>query len=194
MVGVLCEITVENGDQIIDLFFFCLSEGGRHDGEGIGNPVLAVIVGKFRHGIERRERPVRFAVMHRVCARRKGLSRLSSVRRRARLLSVNDVGGNGQSGKRVLCAAISGRFAKFFIDLFENFLRNGVHAVVVVAEFGEIARRFEIYDNPLFVFDGLDFSVFDGGKRIGDDAEPRDTERHEPIDIGIVQSHLQLFE
>ena len=193
MVGVLREIPVQYSDQIIDLFSFSLTQRFGHDGKGVGYAVLAVIVGKFRHGIEGRERPVDLAVVHGIRPRRERFARLSAVGRRPRLFTVNHVGSDGQRGKRMFCAAVRGRFAQLFVHLFEHLLRDGIHAVVIVAEFRKIARRFEIDDNSLLVFDRFHLRVLYGGKRVRYDGKPRDAERHQPFHIGIVQRHLQFL-
>src|SRR5690554_6048327 len=44
VMGILDKITVKNRDQITDLILLIPAKGIRHDGEGIGNTILAIII------------------------------------------------------------------------------------------------------------------------------------------------------
>ena len=90
-------------------------------------------------------------------------------------------------------ATVRGRKAQIGVEILDEFFRDFVHAVVVVAVPGEVAFGYKAGNNAVFAFDRGYGRVFNCGKRIGYDRKSRDSAREEPLDFAVVKSHLNLL-
>ena len=89
--------------------------------------------------------------------------------------------------------AIGGCFTKLGNGLVGQLLRDHVDSVIVIAEFREVALRLKFGDEAMVVANRRDFCVFDGAERVGDHRKSRNTECHETLDKGVMQTHLYLL-
>ena len=128
------KIGVQQGDEFGAAFPFFLAQGLRHDGEGVGNAVQGVVIGQFGDGKHGGHGSVSVPAVHRVGPGREGFPGAAAVRRIARLLAVNHVGGNGQDrtgwgGSRGRCGCLR----SFSMNPVTRPHGNLVHARVIVA-------------------------------------------------------------
>ena len=193
VVRAVFKVSAENLHEIFDPLLRRLPQGVRRDRKGVRNPVAAVLIGELRNRVERSERAVFLAVVHRVRAGGVGFALLPAVRRRAGLAAVHHVRGDGQRREGVLRVAVSRGFLEVRRYVMEHFLRDQVHAVVVVPKLREVALHLKVADIALFVADHLHLRIFDRAERVGDDRKPRHAKRHQPLDVGVVQRHLNLL-
>ena len=189
----LPEVAVQHVAQVVGAALAVFAEGGRHDGKGVGDAVPAALVRDLGHGIEGGEGAGKVSVMHGVGAGGEGLARRPAVRRGARLFAVDDVGGNGQNGQRMLRPAVGGRLFQFGRKFCRQLAGDIVGAVVVVAVFGEVSLDGEVFDDAFRVIHGRHLGVFDGGEGIDRHRKARHAAGEEALDFGIVQRHLDLF-
>ena len=102
-------------------------------------------------------------VVHGVGTRREGLTRLTAVRRCARVLSVHHVGGDGQNRSGGDSAAVGVVALDKAHEGVHQLRRDLIHAVVVIPIFREIALHIIIHGHALLIADGLHLGVLDGG-------------------------------
>lgn len=104
------------------------------------------------------------ALVHGVSTRGERLASLAAVGRGAGLLTVHDVGGNGQNRGRRHGVAVGVVHADVLHELVHNVVSDLVDAVVVVTVLGELALGLEVDDDAVLVTDGVDLGVLDGGQ------------------------------
>ena len=133
------------------------------------------------------------SVVHRVGSRRKGFPCLSSIRSGTSGFSVYHIGSNSQDGSGRDTAPVG--VVAFYIGhkFMDDIVGNAVSAVVIIAVFWKVSFHFVVYDNTVFVPDGLYFCVFDGGKRICHYGEACDSRSEPAGDFFVVESHLDPF-
>ena len=91
-------------------------------------------------------------------------------------------------------AAVQRELRQRLIELFHLLAGDGIHAVVIVAELGEVPLNRKIDDDAgIFVADGTNLGVFDRRKRICHAAHACNAEGHQAAHIGVVQRHLAAF-
>ena len=193
MVRFVFEIAVQNRDKIIDAFFVGFAERLRNNRERVGNAVTAGVIRHFGQRVQRRERAVLFAVVHRVRTGRKRLAFFTAVGRAAGLFAVNHIGGNRQRRQRMNRAAVSRGFAKLGNGAFQKRARNEVYAVVVIAVGRELADGFKIDNIAVFVTNRVHLGVLNCGKAVRRNGKAGDAERHKARDVCVVQRHLDFF-
>jgi hypothetical protein len=137
-----------------------------------------------------RDEPVGVPAVHRVGARREGLALAAAVGGVAGVLPVDDVRGDREDGLRVLGVAVGGQPAELLHERPHQVHRDLVHAVVVVAEGGEVALHLVVHHEPGLVPDGPDDGVLDRREAVGHDGEPGDAEGHGPLRVVVVEGHL----
>ena len=91
MLSLLTEISVDNGAEVSISVLIIAAESGGNYTEGIGDTVLAHVVGKLSHGVERSECAAGISTVHGVSAGGEGLAKASSVGSITGFLTVNDV-------------------------------------------------------------------------------------------------------
>ena len=187
------KIGVQQGDEFGAAFPFFLAQGLRHDGEGVGNAVQGVVIGQFGDGKHGGHGSVSVPAVHRVGPGREGFPGAAAVRRIARLLAVNHVGGNGQDGLGGEGAAVGVELAQLFHEPGDQAAGNLVHARVIVTVAREFPFRPEIHNEAVFIADGLHRGVLDGGQGVRGHGEPGDARSHRTQDFRIMQRHFNAF-
>ena len=101
----------------------------RYNREGIGNTILAVIIGKLCHRRHGGDAAVLIPAVHRIGSGSERLAPLAAVRRGTGFLAVYHVGGDGQNGEGGLAVPVGGAFRdlvhEHFNHLHGDFIRSG---------------------------------------------------------------------
>src|ERR1051325_4134478 len=130
------------------------------------------------------------APVHRISARRKGLSHPSPVGGIAGALAVHDVRGNRENGLRVGGVSIGGILPQLPHKGADQPRGELVNPVIVVAELWEIAFRLIVsYQARLVAYDSHS-RVANRRQAVGDDRHTGHAESHRPQRVVIVQRHL----
>ena len=77
--------------------------------------------------------------------------------------------------------------------LVNHFLSDLVYAVIIVAVFREVAGGLEVYDNAVFVADGLNLCVLDSGKGVSHDGKTCYTGSKITLNVSVMKRHLCPF-
>ena len=190
MVPALGEITVEQRNQILTLLFRSFPERTRHDRKRVADSVLGVVVGKFRNRLQRGDRTIHIAPVHRIRARRERFARLAAVRGRSGFLAVHHVARDGQDRHGRLRVPVGLVARELPLERFDDFHCDRINPVVVVAELREIPLGDELADQTGLVHDRFHFRVFDRRQAVGQHREPRNAAGHGADDLLVVQRHF----
>ncbi|KAF5054332.1 hypothetical protein DSECCO2_389240 [anaerobic digester metagenome] len=131
--------------------------------------------------------------MHGVCSRGERLARLSSVRSRTGLLSVDHIAGDGQHRKGGNALSIGGMFLHFLHERLHQLPGDGIDALIVVAIGGIASFNLKIDCKAALVPDRLDLGILDGRQAVCNNAQAGDSACHGPDYLLVVQSHFQSF-
>ena len=194
MMCTLDEIAVQNLHQIAAAFFGGFAQCVGHNGEGVGNTVLAHgPVGDLGYRVQAGQRAAFIPAVHGVGAGGEGFARLAAVRGGAGLFAVHHVAGDGQGGQRVNGAPVQRVLFQLGREVGNDLHGDIVHPVIVIAVLGEVTLGDEIHRNAVFIADGLHLGKLDGGERVGGDGKTRHAEGGQALHQRIVEGHLAGF-
>ena len=193
VVSTLSEVTVHHAGEVGDLHFLILTECGRVNGEGIGDTVTAGIVVELSHRVQGERCAGSVTTVHGVSARSECFASLTAVRRCTSVAAVHHVGGDGEERQGVFGVTVARGLLEFLREVISDFLRDGVHAVIVVTELREVAFDHEVSGDAVFVTNRGDLGVTDCGECVSDHGDTSAAECHPAVcQMGIVQCHLGL--
>ena len=187
------EVALQKTCQHVRSFVRVLAERFRRDGEGVGNTVLTSIPVDLGYGVQRSDRAVVVSLVHRICARCERRTCSSAVRRIAGLLTVHDVGSDGQNGQGVYRVSVGRVLAQLLDGSLGDLHCDIVYAVIVVAVFREVAFGSVVHDDAVFVSDRIYLRIFDRGEGVSRNGEARNAECHQTLEFGVQERHLRAF-
>mmetsp|Transcript_19615 Transcript_19615/g.31597 ORF Transcript_19615/g.31597 Transcript_19615/m.31597 type:complete len:406 (-) Transcript_19615:649-1866(-) len=195
MVSLMGKVSIQQSRQILESAV-SLSQSIWQQAKCVGNAVHTLGVRKFRNGGKRRQGTVLVTAVHWICTGGECFALHATVGGRPRGLSVNQIGCNCENGESGLGSAIQWLFIEFFMKSRNYLDSKRVHAVVIVTvlwNFPIGVASAETNREAVFISNGVYFIVFQGSHRVCDNGKTRNAKCHQAIDVGIMQSHLNIL-
>ena len=193
VMSAICEISIEKIIEVHLLLVFGLTEGSRQNGEGIGDTIFTIIVLQVGYRSHGSHRAGSVTAVHRVGTRSKGFAGLSSIRCGTGLLTIYDIGCNGQDRLGRAGISVALMLTELLHELSDHFCCDTVDLRVIITVLRIVAGDLEIHCQAHLVSDRLYLRVLDGGQAVGDDRKTGKTTCHSTVDLLIVKRHLKTL-